>query len=206
MQDMTERKRIIENNEIKIFDKYDGDYVGPFIIKGEKNKNIDYSNILKCNACHLSHKFRGLYVGNMNAKYMFVGEAPSTNRAGLDIEANYVWHDGPSSKILKDALHSLDILKDSFFTNVIKCSLDKNQSQRPEEYEYCMNRFLLNEISLVHPEYIILMGKKAYESFVLIKNKIPLRFKYRKMLHPSYFIYKGKKVDDLIGNIREVLK
>lgn len=205
MKDMSKRKEDINDEVILRIKTYDYNFIMPFTFDGEPEKNINYKGCLSCKKCILHHKFKGLPTGNLNAKYMFVGEAPSTNRAGLNIEANYVWHDGPSSKLLKDALHSLDILKDSFFTNVIKCSLEHNQSQRPEDYEYCMQNFLTYEIGLVKPEYIILMGNQAYNAFMLIDKKIEYKYEGRKMTHPSYFIYKGKKFEDLANHVREVL-
>ena len=206
MKDMSKRKEDINDEVVLRIKTYDYSFIAPFTFDGEREKNINYKGCLSCKKCILHHKFKGLPTGNLNAKYMFVGEAPSTNRAGLNIEANYVWHDGPSSKLLKDALQSLDILKDSFFTNVIKCSLDHNQSQRPEEYEYCMNNFLLKEIELVNPKYIVLMGNQAFNAFMLMADYIHQPYEGRKMMHPSYFIYKGKKFNDVADHVREVLK
>ena len=200
MKDMSDRKKDIESAFVKEFEEYDGAYSGPFIIKGQEEKKIVYD--LKCNECPLGHRFKGLPTGNLNAEYFFIGEAPSEFRAGLDIEANYVWHDGPSSKILKTALYTIGILSKSFFSNVIKCSLRNNIPRRPEEYFFCIKKFLVNELQLVQPKKIIVMGAQADKAFLSIGGD----YEYRKILHPSFFIYKGKNALDYATYLKGELK
>ena len=136
--------------------------------------------------------------GNAEAKIVIVGEAPGAKE--VEMGKPFV---GRSGKLLDQLLINagFDIRQDVYFCNVIKCRPPKNR--RPTKSEIKENLpWLLQQIKLVNPEIIVLVGATASEA--ILKNKCPISIIRGKWIdwegrlvmpifHPAYLLRNQSK-------------
>ena len=139
--------------------------------------------------------------GNVFANLIIIGEAPGAQE---DIEGEaYV---GKSGKLLDDLLieAGIDFQKDVYFCNVIKCRPPNNR--KPTNKEINIHKpWLMQQIKLVDPKFIILTGSTAMKTILEIKSPISkTRGKWFKkdgreiitIFHPSYLLrFSSKEVE-----------
>ena len=131
--------------------------------------------------------------GSVLADLLIIGEAPGFKE---DLEGKpYV---GKSGKLLNELLKQsgIDYQEDVYFCNVIKCRPPQNR--RPTIKEINIHKpWVLQQIKLVDPKYIILTGSIAMRTILEVKNPISkLRGKWIKkdgreimtIFHPSYLL------------------
>ena len=131
--------------------------------------------------------------GNVFANLLIIGEAPGAQE---DLEGKpYV---GKSGKLLYELLikAGIDFQKDAYFCNVIKCRPPNNR--KPTNKEINIHKtWLLQQIKLVDPKFIILTGSTAMRTILETKNPISkTRGKWFKkngreiitIFHPSYLL------------------
>lgn len=172
-----------------------------------------YNEYKDCEKC-LLHKVRVNFVfgkGNPDNRIMLIGEAPGSEE---DIEGfPFV---GKSGSDLFSALGSVGIKKtDVFTTNIIKCRPTGNSDPSEEEIEAC-NELLYNQIKIIDPNIIILVGKIALDSFFsglkitevcgrYIVNAGKIWFF---LIHPAALFRNGKlkpRFDSGIKNLKQLL-
>jgi len=125
--------------------------------------------IRRCTACPL-YKSRLLTVpgeGSSNAKIMFVAEAPGEeeNRQGLPFV-------GRSGKFLDELLKIAAIEReDIFITGACKCHPENNRTPRVSELKKCKELWLDQQIELIKPKLVVILGRSALKS-LLNKNKL----------------------------------
>ena len=136
--------------------------------------------------------------GNPQASLMIIGEAPGAKEEELG--KPFV---GRSGKLLDKFLQNagIDINLDVYFCNVIKCRPPKNR--RPTKTEIKENLpWLYQQIKLVNPSVIVLVGATALEAILKIKSRISiLRGKWidwegklvMPVFHPSYLLRNPSK-------------
>ena len=136
--------------------------------------------------------------GNPLAKLMIIGEAPGAKEE--EIGEPFV---GRSGKLLDKLLQNagIDINQDVYFCNVVKCRPPKNR--RPTKIEIQENLpWLYQQIKLVNPSVIVLVGATALEAILKIKSRISiLRGKWidwegklvMPVFHPSYLLRNPSK-------------
>ena len=136
--------------------------------------------------------------GNPLAKLIIVGEAPGAKEE--EIGEPFV---GRSGKLLDKLLQNagLDINQDVYFCNVVKCRPPQNR--RPTKAEIQENLpWLYQQIKLVNPRVIVLVGATALEAILKIKSRISiLRGKWidwedrlvMPVFHPSYLLRNPSK-------------
>ena len=136
--------------------------------------------------------------GNPFAKLMIIGEAPGAKEE--EIGEPFV---GRSGKLLDKLLQNagIDINQDVYFCNVVKCRPPKNR--RPTKFEIQENLpWLYQQIKLVNPSVIVLVGATALEAILKIKSRISiLRGKWidwegklvMPVFHPSYLLRNPSK-------------
>ena len=136
--------------------------------------------------------------GNPFAKLMIIGEAPGAKEE--EIGEPFV---GRSGKLLDKLLQNagIDINQDVYFCNVVKCRPPKNR--RPTKIEIQENLpWLYQQIKLVNPSVIVLVGATALEAILKIKSPISiLRGKWidwegklvMPVFHPSYLLRNPSK-------------
>ncbi len=97
--------------------------------------------------------------GSDNATIMFIGEAPGADEDRLG--APFV---GRCGKLLDKMLDSIQLKRDDcFITNVLPWRPPGNRAPTDEEIAICLP-FLLRQIELVKPKYIVLLGGIALKS------------------------------------------
>ena len=136
--------------------------------------------------------------GNPFAKLMIIGEAPGAKEE--EIGEPFV---GRSGKLLDKLLQNagIDINQDVYFCNVVKCRPPKNR--RPTKIEIQENLpWLYQQIKLVNPSVIVLVGATALEAILKIKSRIStLRGEWidwegklvMPVFHPSYLLRNPSK-------------
>ena len=136
--------------------------------------------------------------GNPFAKLMIIGEAPGAKEE--EIGEPFV---GRSGKLLDKLLQNagIDINQDVYFCNVVKCRPPKNR--RPTKIEIQENLpWLYQQIKLVNPRVIVLVGATALEAILKIKSRISiLRGEWidwedklvMPVFHPSYLLRNPSK-------------
>ena len=148
-----------------------------------------------CTACGL-HKSRTqtvLGVGDENADWMLIGEAPGAEEDRLG--EPFV---GQAGKLLDSMLAAIDLKRSEnvYIANVLKCRPPGNRNPEPDEVEKC-TPFLKTQIALVQPKLIIAMGRFAAQTLLASDATIAsLRgrvFRYEGVplivtYHPAYLL------------------
>ena len=150
--------------------------------------------------------------GSVYADLLIIGEAPGAQE---DLEGKpYV---GKSGKLLNDLLKQagIDFQRDVYFCNVIKCRPPNNR--KPTNKEINIHKpWLLQQIKLVDPKFIILTGSTAMRTILEVNNPISnLRGKWIQkngreimpIFHPSYLLrFPSKEIEKPYGLTLKDLK
>jgi uracil-DNA glycosylase len=144
-------------------------------------------------------------VGNPQAQWMFIGEAP-----GADEDAQGEPFVGRAGQLLNAMLFAVGLKRDEvYIANVLKCRPPGNRDPQPPEVEQC-EPYLIRQIELIRPRLIVALGRHAAHS--LLKSELPLarlrgqRLSYHGTplvvtYHPAYLLRtpsdKRKAWDDL---------
>ena len=175
------------------------------------NTNLQTLNtiIKNCKKCKL-HETRINTVfgeGSANAKVMIIGEAP-----GKDEDISGKPFVGRAGKLLTEILSSINLeRKDIFITNTVKCRPPENRNPHDDEIKSCSG-YLDEQIRLINPKVIVLLGKIAAnrilnidepisnlrgKKYFIKENNIPIIVFY----HPAYLLrsplQKSKVWEDL---------
>ena len=106
--------------------------------------------------------------GSVFADLLIIGEAPGAQE---DLEGKpYV---GKSGKLLNELLikAGIDHEEDAYFCNVIKCRPPNNR--KPTSKEINIHKpWLLEQIKLVDPKFILLTGSTAMRAILEVKDPI----------------------------------
>lgn len=114
--------------------------------------------IKNCEKCDLCKNRKNVVIeyGNKNADVMFVGEGPSSED---DIQG--IPFVGISGKLMDQAFEGIGINKDNvYITNVSKCKALQGKDLSEEETKACLD-YLRNQVNLVKPKIVVLLGKVA---------------------------------------------
>ena len=117
-----------------------------------------------CTACGL-HKSRTqtvFGVGDEQANWMFIGEAPGADEDRLG--EPFV---GQAGKLLDNMLAAIGLNRNEnvYICNVLKCRPPGNRNPEPEEVASC-SPHLLKQIALIQPKLIIAMGRFAAQTLL----------------------------------------
>lgn len=163
--------------------------------------------VAACTRCklHESRTQTVFGVGNPNADWMIIGEAP-----GAEEDRRGEPFVGRAGKLLDEMLLAAGQRRDSvFIANILKCRPPNNRDPEPAESAEC-RRYLERQIELVQPKIILAVGRIA--AHLLLEtdtpvgrlrgtthylDKTPLIVTY----HPAYLLrspsQKRKSWDDL---------
>lgn len=133
--------------------------------------------VKQCSRCSL-HETRTqtvFGVGDPEAAWMFVGEAPGEQE---DLKGEpFV---GRAGQLLDEMIRALDLTREKvYIANVLKCRPPRNRDPSPEESRAC-EPFLLRQVAWVKPSIIIAVGRIAAQN--LLKTQTPIG-KLRGMVH-----------------------
>ena len=161
------------------------------------------NRVVSCVNCKLSTTRTNAVpgIGNQNSDVIFVGEAPGRNE---DLQGKpFV---GTAGQILSEALEYAGLARDQvYITNVVKCRPPNNRQPITEERVAC-RPYLLEELEIIKPKIICILGNTAYSSLLdgseitknrgkIVKNNGQLYFV---TVHPAAIIYNP--------GLRQVLK
>jgi len=147
-----------------------------------------------CTRCalHASRKKAVFGTGDINARWMFVGEAPGAeeDRQGLPFV-------GRAGQLLNAMLRSIGLARDEvYIANVLKCRPPNNRDPQGNEVKEC-EPYLHQQISRIDPQIIVALGRFAAQS--LLKTTRPINklrgetFSYNRIplivtYHPAYLL------------------
>ena len=123
-----------------------------------------------CTACKL-HQTRTqgvLGVGDQNADWLIVGEAP-----GADEDAQGEPFVGQAGKLLDAMLEAIGLKRgdDVYITNVLKSRPPNNRNPEPDEVAACLP-YLLKQIELIQPRIILALGRFAAQTLLNTEESI----------------------------------
>lgn len=135
--------------------------------------------IINCQKCRLSKTRKNAVPGEgkLNSKLFFIGQAP-----GREEDKTGKPFVGRAGKFLDKLLLIAGIdRKKAFITSCVKCFPPGNRTPKKEELSAC-KPYLKEQIKLINPEVVVLMGKiaQAYSEEDFLKGK-----KIIKTYHPS---------------------
>lgn len=149
----------------------------------------------KCKACSLCETRNNIVFsdGSQTASIMFIGEAPGDNEDKTGIP--FI---GRAGQLLRKFMFEAGFEQNDFYiANTIKCRPPKNRKPTPTEKASCRG-FLDEQIELVNPKIIVLVGSTALESFINEKKLTITKArgniyeingrKFFPIFHPSYLL------------------
>ncbi|MBN1688154.1 MAG: uracil-DNA glycosylase [Candidatus Omnitrophica bacterium] len=139
--------------------------------KSVREKLIDLrEQALKCTACEELASTRNKVVfgaGNVQAKLMFVGEAP-----GRDEDIQGLPFVGKAGQLLTKIIESIGLKRsDVFIANCLRCRPPGNRTPKPEEILNC-EPFLSGTIDLIQPKIICALGTFAAQALLKTGSSI----------------------------------
>jgi DNA polymerase len=185
----------------------------------DSDPSIDWAPLEKvvrtCTKCplHAGRTQTVFGVGNRQAKWLFVGEAP-----GAEEDKQGEPFVGRAGKLLNAMLLAIGLRREEvFIANVLKCRPPGNRDPQPVEVEQC-EPYLKQQIALLQPKLIVALGRHAAHSLLrtdqalarlrgqkLSYQGIPLVVTY----HPAYLLRspleKRKAWEDLV-NARRLME
>jgi uracil-DNA glycosylase len=151
--------------------------------------------------------------GNAEADIVFIGEAPGKNE---DIQGRPFI--GAAGKFLSEMLAIIGLKReDVYITNIVKYRPPENRDPVPEEIEAC-SLWLYEELSIIDPKLIVMLGRHALEHFVPGKKiseahgkTFRLIFNGRErsffaLYHPAAALYNGGMRQTLIEDFKKISK
>lgn len=106
-------------------------------------------------------------VGDKNARWMVVGEAPGEQE---DLQGEpFV---GRAGLLLTEMLRAIGLAREEvFIANILKCRPPKNRDPQPDEAAACEG-YLKQQLALVRPKIILAVGRVAAQN--LLKTSAPV--------------------------------
>ena len=124
----------------------------------------------RCSACRLAAKRTKTVFGegNPNAEIMFVGEGP-----GEDEDLSGRPFVGRAGQLLTKIIENgMKIPREQvYIANIVKCRPPANRDPMPDEAQCCIG-FLKEQINIVKPKVLILLGKVAMKNLLGLEGAI----------------------------------
>lgn len=170
------------------------------------------NSIKNCNKCKLCKTRTNIVfgTGNKNADIMFVGEGP-----GADEDAQGEPFVGKAGKLMNMAFETLGIKREKvYIANVVKCRPPSNRNPEEDEAGACLN-YLRNQVILVKPKIIVLLGSVALKNILGKEYGITASrgkwvekkgIKYMPTWHPAALLRDENKKIDFIKDLKLVLE
>jgi DNA polymerase len=164
-----------------------------------------------CNKCKLAQGRNNVVIGegNKNAKIMFIGEGP-----GADEDAQGVPFVGKAGQLMNQVFNSVGIKReDVYIANIVKCRPPNNRNPYESEAKKCLD-YLRNQVLLVKPEIIVLLGSvaltnilgKDYSITSARGNWIEKKgIKYMPTFHPAALLRDESKKIDFWNDLKKII-
>jgi uracil-DNA glycosylase len=141
--------------------------------------------------------------GTPSARVMLIGEAP-----GRDEDQRGQPFVGAAGRFLDEMLAGSGVNRDDLFiTNTVKCRPENNRPPRKREVDTCTSLYLFEQIELINPALIMLLGSVATKKLLGVNSVNEVRGrviehnnrKYLAGYHPAASFYR----EDMAENIRQ---
>lgn len=152
--------------------------------------------VVNCQQCelHQSRKQTVFGVGDHNANWLIIGEAP-----GAQEDKQGEPFVGRAGKLLNSMLFACGLQREQIFiTNILKCRPPDNRDPKPQEVVACSG-YLKEQLDLIQPKIILAVGRIAAQN--LLKTETPIgkmrgqRYQYADTnipvvvtYHPAYLL------------------
>lgn len=150
--------------------------------------------------------------GSAHAEIVFIGEGP-----GRDEDLQGKPFVGAAGKFLNEMLQTINLKReDVYITNIVKYRPPGNRDPLPEEVAACYP-WLVEQINLIDPKLIVLLGRHALERFFpgekisLVHGKILRRAvagigtrNFYALYHPAAALYNGGMRGVLIEDFKKI--
>ena len=168
-------------------------------------------SIINCQKCKLYKGRTNIVfgVGNKNAEIMFIGEGPGADEDRLG--EPFV---GRAGKLMNMALEAIGLKREEIYiANIVKCRPPQNRNPEQDETMACLN-YLRNQVILVKPKIIVLLGSVALKNILGKEYKITASrgnwieqkgILYMPTWHPAALLRDEAKKIDFINDLKQVL-
>lgn len=167
------------------------------------------NSIVGCNKCKLCSNRNNIVFGcgNKNADLMLIGEGP-----GADEDIQGIPFVGKAGKLMNAAFDALGINRDDvYISNVVKCRPPNNRNPEKDEEMACLD-YLRNQVILVKPKIIVLLGSVALKA--ILGNEYSITSSrgkwiekkgilYMPTFHPAALLRDEKKKIDFYNDLKE---
>ncbi len=169
-------------------------------------------SIKGCNKCKLCKTRQNIVfgTGNKKAKLMFIGEGPGADEDRLG--EPFV---GRAGKLMNLAFETLGIDRNEvYIANVVKCRPPGNRNPEEDEAVACLD-YLRNQVILVQPEIIVLLGSVTLKNILGKEYGITASrgkwvekkgIKYMSTWHPAALLRDETKKIDFIKDLQKVVE
>ena len=117
----------------------------------------------QCKKCKLYNNRNNVVfgTGNKEAKLMFIGEGPGADE---DIQGEpFV---GKAGKLMNMAFEAIGLKREEvYIANIVKCRPPSNRNPEEDEANACLD-YLRNQVILVKPQIIVLLGSVALKNIL----------------------------------------
>ena len=141
--------------------------------------------------------------GSPSARVMLIGEAP-----GREEDQRGQPFIGAAGRFLDEMLAGSGVDRSELFiTNTVKCRPENNRPPRKREVDTCTSLYLFEQIELINPALIMLLGSVATKKLLGVNSVNEVRGrviehnnrKYLAGYHPAASFYR----EDMAENIRQ---
>lgn len=167
------------------------------------------NSIVGCNKCKLCSNRNNIVFGcgNKKADLMLIGEGP-----GADEDIQGIPFVGKAGKLMNAAFDALGINRDDvYIANVVKCRPPNNRNPEKDEEMACLD-YLRNQVILVKPKIIVLLGSVALKA--ILGNEYSITSSrgkwiekkgilYMPTFHPAALLRDEKKKIDFYNDLKE---
>ena len=169
-------------------------------------------SIENCNKCKLCKTRQNIVfgTGNKNAKLMLIGEGPGADEDRLG--EPFV---GRAGKLMDLAFEAIGLKREEvYIANIVKCRPPANRNPEDDEAMACMN-YLRNQVILVKPEIIVLLGSVALKNILGKEYGITAsrgkwiekkEIKYMPTWHPAALLRDETKKIEFIKDLKLVIE
>ena len=172
----------------------------------ELEKSIE--NCSKCKLCSTRQNIV-FGVGNKDANIMFIGEGP-----GSDEDKQGEPFVGRAGKLMNMAFGIVGIKREEvYIANIVKCRPPSNRDPQEDEANACMD-YLRNQVLLVKPKVIVLLGRIALQNILGKEYKITASrgkwiekkgINYMPTWHPAALLRDETKKIDFISDLKKFI-